>query len=331
MPQSLEHFASLIVMSHVLILGGSGFFGKSILDAHKRGLLREQNVDQITIVSRHATDLNKLHPELMGQSVRLINADLLSCDALPSADLVIHAAASTDASRYALYPEQERNNILQGISHFCKIAHSCLQKSKILYVSSGAVYGDYPHDIEYITEEYPMLACDRIVSDKRIYTLAKRECEQLIQSLGADGFDVSIARCFAFVGKYLPRDQHFAIGNFIRDGLNKKPIEVKATSSVIRSYMHGDDLSQWLMKIASVSSPATPIFNVGSDEAISIQDLGSKLANFFGVEVSLAAIKSGSINRYVPSIDKAKSQLGLQLKMNLNESIKASINTTKKI
>jgi dTDP-glucose 4,6-dehydratase len=318
-------------MSHALILGGSGFFGKSILDAYKRGLLREHDIDQITIVSRHATDLINLHPELMKQSVHLVNADLLSCDSLPSADLVIHAAASTDASKYALYPEEERNNILQGISNFCKISRSCLQKSKILYVSSGAVYGDYPHDIEFITEEYPMFAGDRIVSDKRVYTLAKRECERMVQNLGADGFDVSIARCFAFVGKYLLRDQHFAIGNFIRDGLNKKPIEVKTTSSVFRSYMHGDDLSQWLMKIASVSSPSAPVFNVGSDEAISIQDLGCKLANFFGVEVSLAAVNSEGINRYVPSIDKAKSQLDLKLNKNLDESIKATINSIKNI
>lgn len=319
------------MMSHALILGGSGFFGKSILDAYKRGLLREQDINQITIVSRHATDLNNLHPELIGPSVRLINADLLSWDALPSADLVVHAAASTDAARYALYPEEERHNILQGISHFCKIARSCLQKSKILYVSSGAVYGDYPHDIEHITEDYPMLAGDRIVSDKRIYTLAKRECEGLIQSLGADGFEVSIARCFAFVGKYLPRDQHFAIGNFIRDGLNRRPIEVKATSLVFRSYMHGDDLSQWLMKIASASSQSAPVFNVGSDEAISIQDLGCKLANLFGVEASLAAVNSENINRYVPSIDKAKSQLGLKLKKNLDESITATVNSIKNL
>lgn len=318
-------------MSHALILGGSGFFGKSMLDAYKRGLLCNQCIDQITIVSRHATDLRILHPELMDPSVHLVNADLSSCETLPSADFVVHAAASTDAARYALYPEEERNNLLKGTGHFCKIARSCLQKSKILFVSSGAVYGDYPHDLEYITEEYPMLTGDRVLSDKRIYTLAKRECEGLIQSLGTDGFDVSIARCFAFVGKYLPRDQHFAIGNFIRDGLNRKPIQVKATSSVFRSYMHGDDLSQWLMKIVLASSPSAPVFNVGSDEAISIQDLGCKLALFFGVEASLAPINSENINRYVPSIDKAKSQLGLKLSKNLDQSIKDTINSIKNI
>lgn len=318
-------------MSHALILGGSGFFGKSILDAYKRGLLSGQNVDQITIVSRHATDLRHLNPELMGSSIHLINADLSSCETLPSADLVIHAAASTDAARYALYPEEERKNILHGVSHFCKVARSCLQKSKILYVSSGAVYGDYPHNIEHINENFPLQVGDKIASDKRIYTLAKRECEDMIRSLGVDGFEVSIARCFAFVGKYLPRDQHFAIGNFIRDGLNNIPIEVKAASLVYRSYMHGDDLAQWLMRIAVSSSPDAQVFNVGSDEAISIHDLGRKLASYFGVDANLAVIDSDAVNRYVPSIDKAKTQLGLALTKNIDESIQATIEAIKNI
>lgn len=318
-------------MSHALILGGSGFFGKSMLDAYKRGLLFNQSIDQITIVSRHATDLRILHPELMDSSVHLVNADLSSCETLPSADFVVHAAASTDAARYALFPEEEGNNILHGVSHFCKIARSCFKKSKILYVSSGAVYGDYHHNIEYINEDFPLSVDDRIASNKRIYTIAKRECEGLIQSLGADGFNVSIARCFAFVGKYLPRDQHFAIGNFIRDGLNQIPVQVKATSLVIRSYMHGDDLAQWLMQIAASSSPKAPVFNVGSDEAISIHDLGRKVANYFDVKASIAAINSESINRYVPSIDKAKSQLGLKLTKNLDESIQITISSIKNI
>ena len=143
--------------------------------------------------------------------------------------------------------------------------------------------------------------------------------------------DVSIARCFAFVGKYLPRDQHFAIGNFIQNGLNKMPIEVKASSLVYRSYMDADDLARWLMVIALSADSSSKVFNVGSDDAISIQELAQKVAQYFDVDVNLAPINSKNISRYVPSISKAKNQLGLTLGMNLDQSIEATINSIRGI
>jgi dTDP-glucose 4,6-dehydratase len=127
----------------------------------------------------------------------------------------------------------------------------------------------------------------------------------------------------------LPRDQHFAIGNFIRDGLNQEPVVVKATSPVYRSYMHAHDLASWLMTIAFAANPSAPIFNVGSDESISIQELGQKIARYFGVGSIVSPINNGNINRYVPSIAKAKKELRLTLKMNLDQAIDATIKSIK--
>jgi dTDP-glucose 4,6-dehydratase len=310
---------------HALILGGSGFFGKSILDAYKKGLLNSLSINKISILSRRATDLKITHPQLLDSSIHLIDADLMTCDALPYADIVIHAAASADAVRYELYPEQERENIILSVQNFCELARIYCRKSKILFVSSGAVYGNYIHEIENIGEDYLFGNDEEIDLSKYIYTKAKRECEVRFQELGSSGFKVSIARCFAFVGKYLPRDRHFAIGNFIRDGLNEEPVVVNATSQVYRSYMHADDLVLWLMKIASASNENTPIFNVGSDESISIQELGYKIAKYFNVEYVVAPITNSHIHRYVPSIERAKSELGLTLHMNLDQAIHETI------
>jgi len=316
-------------MSHLLILGGSGFFGKSILDAYRRGLLEDFDIDKISILSRRARDLQNTHSNLIDSSIDLIDDDLLTCRVLPKAHIVIHAAASTDAARYALYPEDEERNVLLAVSHFCGLARTYCQDSKIVFVSSGAIYGQYSSDIEYVDEEYDFKILDKVEKSKYVYTKAKRECETLIQELGLGGIDVSIARCFAFVGKYLPRDQHFAIGNFIRDGLTRQSVVVKASSRVYRSYMHSDDLAYWLIKIATIATQDTPIYNVGSDEAISIQDLGKKIALYFGVDATISPIINPHIDRYVPCVNKAKIKLGLSLRYSLDQAINASIQAIK--
>jgi dTDP-glucose 4,6-dehydratase len=160
---------------------------------------------------------------------------------------------------------------------------------------------------------------------KRDYAAAKRDAEIAIQGLGKHGCAVSIARCFAFVGKYLPRDQHFAIGNFMEDGLKGRSIEVKARHLVYRSYMHADDLVSWLMTICHSSNPDCPIYNVGSDYAINMGDLANLVGREFNVRTFVPTIENKTIDRYVPSIAKAKNQLGLGLAMNIKQAIKAAV------
>jgi len=312
-------------MAHLLILGGSGFFGKSILDAYRRGILDDFYISKITILARNASYLRKSFPELLDERICLIDADLSLCDSLPPADIVIHAAATTDAARYIIAPDEEQRNMLFNINHFYSLALKYCRNSKILFVSSGAVYGNYSHKVEYISEDYAFNVEKALEPSKHIYTLAKRKSELIIQGLGALDLSISIARCFAFVGKYLPRDQHFAIGNFIQDGLNQKPISVKASHVVYRSYMHGDDLARWLIAIAISADSTAKVFNVGSDESISVQDLGQRVASYFGVQLNLAPITSENIHRYIPSIEKAKCELGLTLEKNLDQSLDATI------
>lgn len=313
-------------MSNLLVIGGSGFFGKSILDAYNRGLLDSWEIRSIKIIARQASSLRKTDPSLIGPNIELIDQDISTCKNLPSANYVIHAAASTDATRYLLMAKEEKENILSATLNYCQLAKEFHKESKIVYVSSGAVYGKQPSNVNKIPENYDFGPIEKLDPVKQNYAAAKRDGEEYVQALGALGHKVSIARCFSFIGHYLPLNQHFAIGNFIRDGLNGKSIVVNARHQVIRSYMYADDLVIWLMTIADISNSTCPIYNVGSDEAIEVRELAKIIAEKLNAEaISHPMLIQSQIDRYIPSIEKAITQLNVSLKHNLDSALNLTI------
>jgi len=312
-------------MSTLLIIGGSGFFGKSILDAYKRGLLSTWHINRVIAMSRNAAKLKLHYPELISDTVELLDGDISKVKSLPYAKYVIHAAASTDASRYLSHSEEEKRNIIGGVLNYCRLAPRFHKGSKIVFCSSGAIYGYQSKEVRYLKEDMAFGDIEKLDKVKKSYAYAKKDAESAILTLGQSGLNVSIARCFSFVGKYLPRNQHFAIGNFISDGLSNTDISVRSDRTVYRSYMYADDLVRWLVTIAENSSSICPIYNVGSDEEIEIGDLANIIANMFNVRVRYSQKRSKQTDRYIPSVSKALYELGLTNSYTLKDSILSSI------
>jgi dTDP-glucose 4,6-dehydratase len=134
------------------------------------------------------------------------------------------------------------------------------------------------------------------------------------------GLETMIARCFAFVGPHLPLDAHFAIGNFIRDAMKGELIKVK-NGSPYRSYLYAADLAIWLWTILFKGAACRP-YNVGSDQEITIADLAQTVVSTLGGSVlTLTPSENVSASRYVPSVNRAIQELGLQVRTNLTASI----------
>ncbi len=101
-------------MSTLLVIGGTGFFGKSILDSFKRDGLEMWGIKRVIVMSRNAESLRKDAPQLISPGVELYSADITTTSILPAADIIIHAAASTDAAKYLSCPLDEQQNIQSG-------------------------------------------------------------------------------------------------------------------------------------------------------------------------------------------------------------------------
>ena len=105
---------------------------------------------------------------------------------------------------------------------------------KLLLTSSGAVYGPQPASLSHVTEEYTG-APDPLLPGS-VYGEGKRAAELMCSLATRGSLEVKIARCFAFLGPHLPLDTHFAAGNFLRDGLAGRTIEIASDGRTVRFF-----------------------------------------------------------------------------------------------
>jgi dTDP-glucose 4,6-dehydratase len=303
----------------LLIIGASGFFAKSILD-YILDYNFFKNVNTVLLLSRgfNKIIINKNLKKKI--KIKIIKADISRVKKIPFSNYVIYCAINHN------YKEDYK-----AVCNYFRLAKKYHHKSKILFTSSGAIYGLQPTHVNKIKENYLLRnkRVDFYDNDKNVYSKTKLKNEEIFRKLGKTGIKVSIARCFTFVGKYLSRNKNFVVGNFIKNILDKKKIKIKSTHNVIRSYMHETDLVAWLFKILKKANKNCPVYNVGSDQDISIRKLAFYLSKKYQLEIESKKIKSNFKDRYVPSISKAKKELNLKLNYTSYAAIDKVINTLK--
>ena len=236
---------------------------------------------------------------------------------------ILHAAADSTLGPQ-LTPLERYTQIVDGTRHL--LDYAVAQRiPRFLLVSSGGAYGPQPQGMARIPEDYHGMPDP--LDAQSAYGVAKRCAEHLCALYAQQhGVAVVIARCFAFVGRDLPLGAHFAIGNFIRDALAGGPITVQGDGTPVRSYMDQRDLACWLEALLQ-RGRAGQAYNVGSDEAIDIAALAHRVRDLLapGQPVQIASsapMAQGLHQRYVPSIAKARAELGLELRHTLDDAVR---------
>ncbi len=293
----------------LFVTGGTGFFGRWLTALLVRARQRLGLDLGLTVLSRDPAGFAAAYPAL-ARELRLVPGDVRDF-AFPSGRFthLVHAATDTVSPDSAVL--EQVGTIVDGTRRVLAFAARA-GIGRLLYVSSGAIYGRQPADLPAIPETY-MGACDPL-DPRAAYGQAKRLGEQLCAIAQARGeIDMVIARAFAFVGPGLPLGAHFAIGNFIRDALAGHPIVVGGDGRPLRSYLYAGDLAAWLV-VLLVRGRAGEAYNVGSDRAIDIAGLARLVGTIIpspAVEIRGHVVGDPARHRYVPAIDKARHELGL--------------------
>jgi nucleoside-diphosphate-sugar epimerase len=311
----------------LFITGGTGFFGCWLLESFIWANNRLNLDCKASVLTRSPDAFKAKAPHLAtDKSVSLINGDICSYE-FPAGTFshIIHAATESSAKLNNENPLAMLDTIVNGTRHTLDFSQKCNAK-KFLLTSSGAVYGKQPPDLTYIPEDYT--GAPDPLDPHSAYGEGKRMAEHLCALYANPSFETKIARGFAYVGPYLPLDIHFAIGNFIRDGINGGPIIVKGDGTPYRSYLYAADLAIWLWTILFGGRSCRP-YNVGSSERQTIYELATIVASLFNPRPFIKIAKNPDpgkhIEQYVPAIQRAENELGLQVRVDLPESIRRTI------
>lgn len=305
----------------LFLTGGTGFFGRWLLETLTWANDRLDLDLRITVLSRDPTGFAHQAPHLGNHStVDWCHGDVRSFKSPDGQfSFVIHAATAASLPLSQAEPLITFDTIVNGTKRVLEFAidSDC---QAFLLTSSGAVYGPQPVDLSHLSEDYT--GAPNPNRRESVYGEGKRAAELLC---AASGLPTKIARGFAFVGPFLPMDAHFAIGNFIRDAVNNRDILVQSDGTAIRSYLYAADLVVWLLAILLDGKSNYP-YNVGSDEPVSIRSLAEQTASLAeNTKVTIQMESTGlPIQRYLPSIDRARFELGLDVWTSLDQALKSS-------
>lgn len=317
----------------MLLTGGTGFFGKALLRFWHKQAESGGATPQVTVLSRNPSWFRRENPELSAAPwLKFLSGDITQPEslivhraALEGVTHLLHAATDSTLGP-KLSPIRRFDQILEGTRNILDLAVT-IGVQRFLLCSSGGVYGPPPIGIVHLDESYNGIP-DPLLSSNA-YSIAKRGSEHLSALYAEEfGLNLIVARCFAFVGRDLPRNVHFAIGNFIRDALERTEITVAGDGTPIRSYLDQRDLAEWLTVLLERGQSGRA-YNVGSDEGISVADLAALVRDVLspGKKVRIlgkhedAQSSSQHRNVYVPSIKRAREELGLNVTIPLRRAI----------
>jgi len=317
----------------LFLTGGTGFFGCWLVESFCH-INRALGLGaQATVLSRNPVKFATKCPHLASDpAITLLAEDVRDFD-FPAGEFrcVIHAATEASAQQAAEEPLEMLSTILAGTERTLNFAAQC-GAHKFLLTSSGAVYGRQPPEITHLPESYtgapdPLDAASVYAEGKRVSELM---CALHQKTAAATGLplEAKIARCWAFCGPHLPLDAHFAVGNFIGDVLAGRPISIAGDGTPRRSYLYAADLAIWLWTILFRAPALVPI-NVGSAHDVSIRELAQAVADALApatpIHVAKRPVAGAAPARYVPSVERAATLLGLRETVDLTDSIRRTV------
>jgi UDP-glucose 4-epimerase len=252
----------------VLITGGAGFIGSHLTEAL---LARGDEVlilDDLSTGSmeniRHLKSVPKLHYWIDS----VMNKPLLS-ELVDESDLVVHLAAAVGVRLIVESPVRTIETNVRGTELVLEAARK--KKKKVFIASTSEVYGK-SSNIPF--SEDGDLVLGSTAKGRWSYAASKALDEFLALAYCKEKqLPVIIARFFNTIGPRQTGQYGMVVPNFVQQALEGRPITIFGTGKQSRCFCYVGDTVAALLKLLDSPAAVGQVFNIGSSEEISIENL----------------------------------------------------------
>ena len=299
----------------VLITGGAGFIGSHLSDACLERGDEVFIIDDLSTGSfgniQHLKDHPRFHYKIESVHNRPVTAELVD-----QCDVIFHLAAAVGVKLIVESPVRTIETNVHGTEVVLSLASK--KKKKVLIASTSEVYG--------LSAEVPFREDGNLVMGATTKGRWSYACSKAIDEFLALAYwrekklPTVIVRLFNTVGPRQTGQYGMVIPTFVKQALAGRPITVFGSGEQSRCFCYVGDVVGALMKLMGDENAIGEVFNVGSNQEISIADLARKVKELTNSRSEIVfvpydeAYEEGfeDMPRRVPDISKVNRQVGFQ-------------------
>ena len=296
-------------MKQILITGGAGFIGSSLVDRLlSEGDWQVSVVDDFNDFYDPSIKRDNVNRQKANPNYRLFEADIRDKEALDEVfkestfDSIVHLAARAGVRPSLELPLLYSQTNVDGTVNLLELARKHGTK-QFVFGSSSSVYG--------INAKVPFSEEDPIRKPISPYAATKGAGE-LICHTYTHLYGIRSV-CLRFFTVYGPRQRpDLAIHKFARLLSEGKPIPVFGDGTTRRDYTYIDDILAGVRAAIDYSGSDYEVINLGESRTVELRELIALLEKELGVEAKIdrKPLQPGDVPQTYADISKARSLLG---------------------